>query len=48
MQTFIVYVCLKNTLWFQLEDMFQLVVMPQRIEHAMVQFTEDLSQDLNK
>ena len=37
----------KSALWFQLEDIFQLVGMPQGIEHAMVQFT-DMSQDLNK
>ena len=35
------------TLWFQLEDMFQLIGTPQGIEHVMVQL-KDMPQGFEK
>ena len=35
------------TLWFQLEDMFQLIGTPQGIEHVMVQL-KDMPQGFKK
>ena len=45
--TKIILHCLLFTLWFQLEDMFQLIGTPQGIEHVMVQF-KDMPQGFKK
>ena len=40
----LVYIALESTLWFQLEDMFQLIGTPQGIEQVTLQLKDTPTQ----